>query len=116
LQSVYDPEIVVEHTIPAERLTKRWFRQRAWWQGISQGRMSQMNGTPSTGRRLLSILQKSGWGLLRLGRALVSSSPAKRFRRELQVYEAAGEISALWQMRSNRSELLAKVDTSQELL
>lgn len=116
LKSIYHPEIIVEHTIPAERLTKQWFRQRAWWQGISQARMARLNGTLSTGSRMLSILQKSGWGLLRLGRALVSSDASKRFRRELQVYEAAGEISALWQMRPHRPNLLAKVNTKQESL
>jgi hypothetical protein len=104
LKSIYHPEIVVEHTIPAERLTKAWFRQRAWWQGISQGRMSQFNGAPSTGSRMLSIVKKSGWGLLRLGRALVTIGRASRFRRELQVYEAAGEISALWRLQPGRLE------------
>ena len=32
----YDPEICVQHCIPAERLIKRWFYRRAFWQGISK--------------------------------------------------------------------------------
>ncbi len=31
----YNPEICVEHLIPAERLVKRFFYRRAFWQGIS---------------------------------------------------------------------------------
>ena len=32
---VYAPGAVVEHVIPAERLTRRWFRRRACWQAVS---------------------------------------------------------------------------------
>ena len=35
LGTYYDPEICVQHCIPAERLTKRWFYRRAFWQGVS---------------------------------------------------------------------------------
>lgn len=35
LGTYYDPEISVQHCIPAERLTKRWFYRRAFWQGVS---------------------------------------------------------------------------------
>jgi glycosyltransferase involved in cell wall biosynthesis len=31
----YDPEIAVQHVIPVERLTARWFRRRVYWQAIS---------------------------------------------------------------------------------
>jgi glycosyltransferase involved in cell wall biosynthesis len=32
---IYAPEAVVEHLVPAERLTQSWFRRRAVWQGVS---------------------------------------------------------------------------------
>ena len=35
LGSYYDPDLYVYHHIPAERLTKRWFYRRAFWQGAS---------------------------------------------------------------------------------
>lgn len=35
LGSYYDPKICVQHHIPAERLKKRWFYRRSFWQGIS---------------------------------------------------------------------------------
>jgi glucosyl-dolichyl phosphate glucuronosyltransferase len=31
----YDPRISVRHHIPASRLTKSWFKRRAYWQGVS---------------------------------------------------------------------------------
>jgi glycosyltransferase involved in cell wall biosynthesis len=31
----YDPRIVVRHHVPVERLTRTWFRRRAFWQGVS---------------------------------------------------------------------------------
>lgn len=116
LKSIYHPEIIVEHTIPAERLTKEWFRQRAWWQGISQVRMAQFNGAHSTGSRMLSILQKSGWGILRMGLALVTINQAQRLRRELQVYEAAGEIGALWRLQASMSKPSVKPERKQGFL
>ena len=32
---VYAPEAVVEHLVPADRLTQTWFRRRVTWQGVS---------------------------------------------------------------------------------
>lgn len=31
----YDPKMAVQHVIPVERLTTRWFRRRVYWQAIS---------------------------------------------------------------------------------
>jgi glycosyltransferase involved in cell wall biosynthesis len=31
----FDPRIVVLHHVPAERMTRTWFRRRAFWQGVS---------------------------------------------------------------------------------
>lgn len=33
---MYTPRALVHHIIPPERLTKKWFRQRLYWQAISQ--------------------------------------------------------------------------------
>jgi len=37
----YDPNLVVLHRIPAERLTRAWFRQRMFWEGVSQSRAQE---------------------------------------------------------------------------
>ncbi len=38
----YDPKIVVHHHISASRLTKEWFRQRFYWQGVSDAILEQI--------------------------------------------------------------------------
>jgi glycosyltransferase involved in cell wall biosynthesis len=35
LRLFYDPAILVRHYIPASRVTRAWFRRRAFWQGVS---------------------------------------------------------------------------------
>lgn len=35
LQRYYNPEICVQHHVPAERLVKQWFYKRYYWQGVS---------------------------------------------------------------------------------
>jgi glucosyl-dolichyl phosphate glucuronosyltransferase len=44
----YDPCISVRHHIPASRLTKSWFKRRAYWQGVSNALLeSHLDSTPS---------------------------------------------------------------------
>jgi glucosyl-dolichyl phosphate glucuronosyltransferase len=44
----YDPHISVRHHIPASRLTKSWFKRRAYWQGVSNALLeSHLDSTPS---------------------------------------------------------------------
>jgi glycosyltransferase involved in cell wall biosynthesis len=35
----YDPQIIVQHHIPASRITTEWFRRRSFWQGVSMHRL-----------------------------------------------------------------------------
>jgi len=95
---VYHPEIVVDHHASAERLTKRWFRQAAYWQGISTAIMlhSESGRRPPLGVRARLTLGMIGWALPRLALMLVATNPAARFRRQCQVLEAVGQISGLW--------------------
>ncbi|MCK4296790.1 MAG: glycosyltransferase family 2 protein [Candidatus Marinimicrobia bacterium] len=53
----YNPEIIVKHHIPAERLTKKWFYKRMFWQGISNVIMEK--GKDSLFRNKVSILLKA---------------------------------------------------------
>lgn len=34
-RAFFDPEILVKHFIPAERVTKTWFMRRSFWQGVT---------------------------------------------------------------------------------
>lgn len=40
----FDPEIRVRHFIPAERVTKEWFRRRYFWQGVTNAKANNLNG------------------------------------------------------------------------
>ena len=44
LRGFYVPEMVVEHLIPAERLTKTYFRRWFYWRGVSRARLYQRAG------------------------------------------------------------------------
>ena len=96
LCSVYHPEIVVGHHVPASRLTKRWFRQRAYWQGVSDAIMLKQEGHLSFALRARQTLKSIGWVLPRLLLMFVSTGSAARFRRQCQVLEAMGLIRGLW--------------------
>jgi len=41
LRLFYDPLIRVGHHIPKTRLTRTWFKRRAFWQGVSENRVHQ---------------------------------------------------------------------------
>src|SRR6185437_14930887 len=34
-RTYYDPRMAVRHNVQSERLSKSWFRRRAYWQGVS---------------------------------------------------------------------------------
>jgi len=51
----YDPEILVEHVIPKERLTRRFMLRRHFWQGASDV-VLWYEVSPSTPRRLWSFM------------------------------------------------------------
>jgi glucosyl-dolichyl phosphate glucuronosyltransferase len=44
----YDPRVSVRHHVPADRLTKSWFKRRAYWQGVSDALLeSYVDSSPS---------------------------------------------------------------------
>jgi glycosyltransferase involved in cell wall biosynthesis len=68
----YDPSILVRHHIPPSRLTKDWFRRRAFWQGVSMNLLHRF--VEETARRLGlagPLLQTRSWE-----EVLVPTSPA----------------------------------------
>ena len=96
--SLYHPEVVVRHHVSASRLTRKWFRERAWWQGVSDATMLCLGSDkgPSLGTRMRLTFGKIGWALPRSVLMLVGTSPGARFRRQCQVLEAIGYVSGLW--------------------
>lgn len=52
-RAAYDPAIWVYHYVPADRLTKKWFRRRIYWEGISMARRVPVTRQPTTAIRLI---------------------------------------------------------------
>jgi glycosyltransferase involved in cell wall biosynthesis len=96
LRAVYHPETVVGHHISEARLTKRWFRKRAYWQGLSNTIMMYPGNRPSNLAKAGQTVREIAWLLPRLPLAILSPSPAARFRRKCQVLKSIGYISGLW--------------------
>jgi glycosyltransferase involved in cell wall biosynthesis len=44
LRGYYAPDVVVQHVIPADRLSKRYFRRWFYWRGISRALLFQLQG------------------------------------------------------------------------
>jgi glucosyl-dolichyl phosphate glucuronosyltransferase len=92
----YVPDLVIYHHVPAERLTRRYFRRWCFWRGVSLGVMDRdrkapvpyLAGVPRyrIGRAARGILGIAA-GLARNGR---TSGPAERFEHELASWDLAG--------------------------
>lgn len=94
--SLYHPEIVVYHHVSSSKLTKRWFRERAYWQGLSDAIMINPEGCLLRSASLRLALKRIGWALPRLLAMLVAADSAARLRRQCQVHETVGYVSGLW--------------------
>jgi glucosyl-dolichyl phosphate glucuronosyltransferase len=92
---IYDPEIAVLHHIAAERLDKKWFEARVFWQGISKAFMLRIMQNLSNNKRILMSARKVLWVLPRMALIFTSPKASDRFRRFCQVREAFGFIYGL---------------------
>jgi len=106
LVSVYDPGIIVHHHIPTPRLTKKWFCERSYWQGVSLARMQHAGRQFSLIGKTGVILKKSSWGLLRAGAMMISFDGKKRFMRELQLFETLGYLYGMVGIKPARERLI----------
>jgi glycosyltransferase involved in cell wall biosynthesis len=97
LVTVYHPDILVHHHIPSSRLTKKWFKNAAFWQGKSEAIMLYPVGRPSAVKeKLILSIKKIIWIMPRFVLMLVAIDPAERFRRWFQIVEASGFIAGLF--------------------
>lgn len=94
--SVYHPGIVVGHHVSPSRLTKRWFREAAYWVGLSEAIMLHLDNGLSLALRARLAVTMIGWSLPRLFLMLIATNSATRFRRQCQVLETIGYVSGLW--------------------
>jgi len=50
-EAFYYPAMAVQHAVPAARVTKRWFRRRYYWQGVSDAVMELLEHQPGPEKR-----------------------------------------------------------------
>ncbi|NEP30782.1 glycosyltransferase family 2 protein [Moorena sp. SIO3B2] len=91
-QVAYLPDALVAHNVAPERINKRWFLNRGWWQGISECYREQLVGRAGTAQLLR--------GGERMMRGIYKSfkhfrNPALRFDNLVYAYGQIGYLSAV---------------------
>jgi glucosyl-dolichyl phosphate glucuronosyltransferase len=90
----YRPDLVIYHFVPPERLTKRYYRRRVFWNGVSHGLIDRARpqavpyllGVP---RFLFAQALAGGWTML-LSLSRWQTTPGQRFSGELSFWHLLG--------------------------
>ena len=91
-QVTYLPDALVAHNVAPERVNRRWFLNRSWWQGISECYREELGGRAGSaqlrrgGERLVRGLYKS---------VKYFSDPAQRFDNLVYAYGQIGYLSVV---------------------
>jgi hypothetical protein len=94
---IYSPQVKIKHYIPKSRLTKKWFLQRAYWNGASSALMKGdiMKAKPAKKifKSITTILR-----ILLSPKAVMSVFiPCPNlFATKCSVYARVGHVLALW--------------------
>jgi glycosyltransferase involved in cell wall biosynthesis len=94
----YDPKMCIGHWAHADRVTKAWFKRRAYWQGVSDSILDAQSGVSklAMGRRRLRQLVAV---LCRPKRLLAAAFPGddpQSFRTACNIFWQFGYAGALW--------------------
>jgi glycosyltransferase involved in cell wall biosynthesis len=114
LKGFYIPDVVVHHLIPAERLTRQYFRRWFYWRGISRAMLyaetgldmekpEQTNLDFRTVPHVAGVPRYLFRSALRAGRdsvtARLAGDPVTAFERELWLWTFAGIVAQRWKDR-----------------
>ena len=96
----YEPAMAVGHAVTPARLTKRWFRRRYYWQGISDAVMQQIVQAPPPPRAAcVRDAARRAAGLLRspaqLRALLLPTDDPARFTEKCFAWIAVGHVAGL---------------------
>jgi len=101
-RGMYIPEMMVDHHVPARRLTKQYFRR--WWygKGLSRAQLDRLQPVTELGVDLSNARQVAGIPLFMLRSALMDAigwlvdafDTAEQFRREMMLCYFAGYVAA----------------------
>lgn len=114
LHGYYLPEMVVHHVIPADRLTRRYFRRWYYWRGVSRAMLYGQAGldiqAPQLGPADLTNVRHVG-GVPRhlyrtcarelgaMAQAVIRREPVAAFDHELWLWFFAGVVRQRWRDR-----------------
>lgn len=120
VRGFYVPEMVVEHIIPADRLTKSYFRRWFYWRGISRARLYERSGLDMeaperTGLDFSHVPHilgtprylygKGARAVARWVRAMLRRDSVTAFEQELWVCFFAGIVQQRWRdTRARRTD------------
>lgn len=89
----YAPGARVRHRVPADRLSKAWFRRRAWWQGITDGLLERNCSGRQGAKAMAHEVVRAGRGFGILGSNLLSGRGP--LSAELWLLYCAGRFEAM---------------------
>jgi glucosyl-dolichyl phosphate glucuronosyltransferase len=94
-RGLYRPDLRILHWVPAERLQKKFLRNRQFWSGVSLGWLDRVK--PMEGVRALGIprylFREPARAPGRYLRACLAGDPAERFYQELFWWRLAGIVA-----------------------
>jgi glycosyltransferase involved in cell wall biosynthesis len=99
----YSPGIIVKHNIPASRLTKKWFLDRAYWNGASSALVNMRLEPAGPLKRLLkgiTTILRILFSPRELFYWLVPTSDPDSFAGKCSVYARFGHVAALLKAQS----------------
>jgi glycosyltransferase involved in cell wall biosynthesis len=114
VRGFYVPEMVVEHIIPADRLTKAYFRRWFYWRGISRARLYERSGLDMEAPEQTTmdfskvphifgtpryLYGKAGRAMGRWLSALWAGDRVAAFEQELWICFLAGIVQQRWRDR-----------------
>jgi glycosyltransferase involved in cell wall biosynthesis len=114
VKGFYSPDLVIHHVIPADRLTKKYFRRWFYWHGISRAILYQTKGLDmespeSTELDFTKVPHIAGiprfmfrtylQSFFSMIAAFVRADPAAAFEHELGLWFFAGVIKERWKDR-----------------
>jgi glucosyl-dolichyl phosphate glucuronosyltransferase len=115
LVGFYVPDVVVQHLIPRDRLTKRYFRRWFYWRGVSRAMLYAQSGldmekpeAPALDARTVRhvagvpryLFRTAAWTARDAVRARLSRDYSTSFERELWLWMFAGIIRQRWKDRT----------------
>jgi hypothetical protein len=98
LQLWYDPELRVQHRVPAERVSRRWVLRRLYLEGLSRARQQLLGRTPGPLDRVKLIgvaLRKLGSSPRRLLALVLPAPTPERFARRASSWRRLGYLMGI---------------------